>query len=71
MIALISPTFQVSKLRPREVKQLAEGLNVTKWQNYDLRLSCLAPEALLPMTALNLEGQEMLIGARRFWSAGF
>lgn len=30
VVTIINPTFQVSKLRPGEVKQLAKGLKVSK-----------------------------------------
>lgn len=53
MVTMISPTFQVSKLRCGEIQQLAKGLKVTKWQNYDLRPSSLAPEGMMLTTTLH------------------
>ena len=68
---MISPTFQASKLRCGEIQQLAKGLKVTKWQNYDLRPSSLAPEGMMLMTTLRLVEWEMLLWTCTLWSTGF
>ena len=52
MGAVIIPILQISKLRLREVKSLAQGPSASKWQSRDLSPGGLVPEfsALTPVS---------------------
>lgn len=45
-VTIITPILQVRKVRLREVKELAHGCTVGKWQNQNSNLGSLASETV-------------------------
>lgn len=54
----ISPTFQMKKSRPSELKATAQGQEAGKWQSRALVPTHLAPQPQLPATQLDIQRQQ-------------